>query len=81
MQRYRLDFILHTADEPVQVLHNSLAGFGEGLKIVEIPQETAEKGKSFQISISTHDPTLIFDTCAEFGRIKSVKINEENKNS
>lgn len=77
MQRYRLDFILNAHDEPMRALDNSLSGLGEGLKIIEMEQEAGSGGKSFQISISTQDPTAIFDACAQFGRIKSVKVNDE----
>jgi len=34
------------------------------------------RGKDFKIRISTEDPTIIFDTCSQFGRLKSVKIRE-----
>jgi hypothetical protein len=71
-----MDFILNAYDESMQALDNSLCGLGEDLKIIEMERESGSGGKSFQISISTQDPTVIFDACAQFGRIKSVKINE-----
>jgi len=76
MQRYRLEFILNVFDESSGALHNSLAGFGQDLRVIEMPQEAKAKGRSFQINISTEDPTVIFDACAQFGRIKSVKVIE-----
>jgi hypothetical protein len=76
MQRYKLEFILDVSEYSGEALHNSLAEFGEGLKVSEMPQEANARGKSLQINISTEDPAIIFDTCAGFGRIKSVKVIE-----
>ena len=50
--------------------------FGEGLEISQLPKNGADKGENFKINLYTEDPTIIFDTCAQFGRIKSVKIDE-----
>lgn len=54
---------------PVDNLKNSLVEFGRDLDISQ-----GEGG--FNIRIDTEDPTIIFDTCAQFGRIKSVKVEE-----
>lgn len=59
-----------------EIINNSLIEFGEDLEIVQLPENDADKGKNFKIKIYTEEPTIIFDTCAQFGRIKSVKIDE-----
>ena len=61
-----------------QALKNSIIEFGEGLEILELPQESTVQSRDFKIRIYTEDPTIIFDTCAQFGRLKSIKIDEEH---
>jgi dihydroxyacetone kinase-like predicted kinase len=39
-----------------------------------MPQDKDIKGRDFKIRIYTDEPTIIFDTCAQFGRLKSIKI-------
>jgi dihydroxyacetone kinase-like predicted kinase len=67
---------MHSFSE--ETLKNSLIEFGEGLEIFPLPQDAENKGKDFKIHISTEDPTIIFDTCAQFGRLKSIKIEEKH---
>ncbi len=76
MQKYRLEFILHTYNTSIEAIKNSLVEFGNSLEILD-SGESAEKGDTFQISLSTEDPTLVFDICSQFGRIRSAKINDE----
>jgi len=76
MPKYYLEFILNTYDTTSQIIKNSLMEFGEGLEISQLPKNGADKGENFKINLYTEDPTIIFDTCAQFGRIKSVKIDE-----
>jgi len=78
MQKYLLEFILHSHQANEKTLKNSLTEFGEDLKITDC-QEAIAKGKDFRININTEDPTIIFDICSQFGRIKSVKIDEEGR--
>jgi dihydroxyacetone kinase-like predicted kinase len=73
MQKYHLEFILHIQDTPVDTIRNSISELGELLEITDC-QDNVAKGKNFKINIETKDPTVIFDACAQFGRIKSVKI-------
>jgi dihydroxyacetone kinase-like predicted kinase len=75
IQRYKLEFILHTYNTTLQKVKNSLAEFGESLEIVDT-RDSLEKGDNFKVHINTEDPTLIFDVCAQFGRIRSVKVSE-----
>ena len=73
--KYSLEFILHTQDVSEKSLKNSMTEFGEKLEIVECNDNIA-RGKNFKVQLFAEDPTIIFDICAQFGRIKSVKINE-----
>lgn len=76
MRKYSLEFVLNMQAVSAQSLRDSIVEFGEGLDIFQLPQDNDAKGRDFRIRIYTEDPTVIFDTCAQFGRIKSVKINE-----
>jgi len=75
MSRYYLEFILCINDASPETIKNAIMEFGDNLKITDCYEDTP-KGKNFKIHIHTQDPTIIFDTCAQFGRIKSVKVNE-----
>lgn len=74
MRKYCLEFILNMQTPSLQSLKNSIVEFGEDLEISQLPQEDNVKGRDFKIRIYTEDPTIIFDTCAQFGRLKSVKV-------
>jgi dihydroxyacetone kinase-like predicted kinase len=76
LQRYKLEFILHTYDTTIETIKNSLVEFGESLEVSD-SSGSEGKGDNFQISLNTEDPTLVFDICSQFGRIRSVKINDE----
>ena len=43
-----------------------------------LPRGENEKAESFKVNIRTQDPTVIFDTCAQIGKIKLVKIDERH---
>lgn len=76
MQEYQLEFILHTQDSTLETVKNALSEFGEGLEISEVLPENATKGKDFKININSQDPTVIFDICAQFGRIRTIRVDE-----
>lgn len=76
MSSYHLEFVLNTYTSSLAKIKSSLAEFGNNLEVLAMPQIEGEKGENFQIQIYTQDPTVIFDICARFGRIKSIKINE-----
>jgi len=79
MRKYYLEFILNMQTVSLGALKNSIVEFGEGLEILQLPQDTDVKGRDFRIRIYTEDPTIIFDTCAQFGRLKSIKIDEKHE--
>jgi len=73
MQKYHLEFILYIQDASEETISQAISELGEALEISDCRDDLA-KGKNLKINIQTEDPTVIFDTCAQFGRIKSVKI-------
>ena len=76
IQRYLLQFTLHTHNGSLQKIKSSLAEFGEHIEVATVTDDLV-KGNDFKVSMCTEDPTLIFDVCSQFGRITSVKVNEE----
>lgn len=76
MRKYYLEFILNMEAPSSEVLKNSLLEFAEVLEITQLPQDNDSRDKDFRIRVYTEDPTIIFDTCAQFGRLKSIKIDE-----
>lgn len=77
MPKYFLEFILHIHSVSMETIKSSLIEFGDNLEIVELEQNDVSKGRNLKVHISSQDPTIIFDTCAQFGRIKSVKIKDQ----
>jgi dihydroxyacetone kinase-like predicted kinase len=78
MYKYLLEFVITTYDITEEAIKNSLTEFGEGLEIHNC-QEQETRGKDYKININTEDPTAIFDICSQFGRIKTIKINEQGR--
>jgi len=76
MLKYYLEFTLNTYSASTEIIKNSLMEFGVDLEIYQLPRDDKEKGENFRINIYTEDPTIIFDICAQFGRLKSVKVSE-----
>ena len=74
--KFRLEFRLHTYNTTLEAVKSSLAEFGEKLDISEVV-DSAQKGKDFKVNINTEDPTIVFDVCSQFGRIRSVKVGDE----
>jgi hypothetical protein len=73
---YRLEFTLHAYDTSAKTLESALAEFTEELEIADSPGEPGMRGEDFILSMKAEDPTAIFDICAQFGRIKSIKVDE-----
>lgn len=77
MPKYCLEFILNIPSGSVEALKNSIVELGEDLDISQVPEGDEAKDNDFKICIYTEDPTIIFDTCAQFGRLKAVKVQEK----
>jgi hypothetical protein len=77
MQTYNLKFVLHSYHATLAQIKSALAEFGEHIDILESDADPGIRGRHFRIAVRAEEPTLIFDTCAHFGRIKSVKIDEK----
>lgn len=75
MARYNLEFILQVNGASLKTLKNSLVEFCENID-VQNSEEKLAQGEYFKVKLETDDPTLVFDACAQFGRIKSAKVDE-----
>jgi len=75
MRKQSLNFILTTMGASEKAIRSSLVEFGENLEILALGRNEGSRVQDYNIIITTEDPTIIFDLCAEFGRIKSVKIS------
>lgn len=75
LQNYQIEFILHCFNCTDKDIRSSLSEFVESMDITD-SQEINEKGSNFKISLRSPEPTVVFDICSQFGRIKSVKVNE-----
>ena len=56
-------------------LRDCLTNLGDELNLDEI-EDTNGKGRSIKIHIHTNDPHCVFDACSQFGRLKSVRVEE-----
>lgn len=74
---FRLEFILHAHDTSIQDIRNSLVEFAQDIQICDMSPDVSGEGKDFKLSMSVQDPTMIFDLCGQFGRIRSVKVEEK----
>jgi len=79
ISRYSLEFILSLHSEPIEKVKNSIREFGDGIEITQLPHDGVSEFRDFKVNIHTLDPEVIFDTCGQFGRIKSVKIDESQE--
>ncbi len=79
MNTYYLEFVLHTYHATLLEIKNALAEFGECLDVSETPPEPDIRGRHFKITVCAQEPTLVFDACAHFGRIKSVKVEDKKQ--
>lgn len=71
---------MHAQGTTGQALQGSLEEFGEEVK-VEDCLDTGAETKNFKVRMIAEDPMVIFDVCSQFGRIKSVKIDEQEKSN
>ena len=76
MHKYFLEFTLSTHDYSMDEIKECLLGLGESLEILPLPQCDTERARNYKIHLNVEDAMLVFDTCAQLGKIKSVRINE-----
>jgi len=78
---YSVELTINICDASVDALKDSLLALGDDLNLNEIGQANAKARtvKTVKVHIRTVDPQLVFDACSQFGRLKSVKINETKR--
>jgi len=74
--KYALEFILHAKDCTPKTIQSALAEFGHDLVVSQALAEN--ENCNYNVSMITEDPTLVFDICSQFGRIRSVKVHENH---
>ncbi|MFA6357770.1 MAG: hypothetical protein WCY09_03780 [Candidatus Omnitrophota bacterium] len=72
--KYDLEFILHAKDSSPKIIKSSLEEFGNNLAVSLL--EDNQESCNYKINMITEDPTLVFDLCSQFGRIRSVKVGQ-----
>ena len=70
VDKYNLDFILNAKRTSSDEIRKHLIEFADNIEVSTLADD------EFKIILQAEDPTIIFDTCAQFGRIRSVKVNE-----
>lgn len=76
---YSLEFVLYVYDTSEDALKKAFAGFGYDIAVSFLERNETERGDNFKVCMKTDDPLVVFDACAELGKIKSVRVNEEQK--
>jgi hypothetical protein len=76
-KEFRLEFILHAHNTSAKALKNSLTEFAKDIEVTSLEADKATDAEDFKVSLKAEDPTMVFDICAQFGRIRSVRIQEE----
>ena len=74
-KKYSLQFILHLCNSSLEALKGSLSEFGGNIEMAECLGPDLE-ADNFKVCMVTEDPTLVFDVCGQFGRIREVKVDE-----
>lgn len=74
IKKFSLEFILTANDTSSEAIKGSLTELGENLEVSSIVGN-ASCQNDFKVRIETLDPTIIFDTCSQFGRIRAIKID------
>ena len=72
--KYNLKFILHSKNSTSKLIKSALAEFGDNLSVDQTSEH--KEVSDYAVQIVTEDPTLVFDLCAQFGRIRSIKVEE-----
>jgi hypothetical protein len=75
--KYLLEFVLHAKNSSPKIIKNALAEFGGDLAVSECHR--SGESCNYDVSITTEDPTLVFDLCSQLGRIRSIKVHQGYK--
>ena len=77
-RKYSVEFILSTGGvcANAKLIYDSLVEFAEKIVITHF-KATRLQGESVKLQLETQEPEIIFDICAQFGAIKSVKVSEQ----
>jgi dihydroxyacetone kinase-like predicted kinase len=77
--KFKLEFFLHAYGTSTDGLKHALSEFAENIGVEEVEGEGLQ-GNDYKVGLLTEEPQLVFDACAQFGRIRSIKIEEEKIN-
>jgi dihydroxyacetone kinase-like predicted kinase len=75
--KFVLEFVLHAKDSSPKIIKSALAEFGSDLVVGDCQKQG--ESCNYKVSMTTEDPTLVFDLCSQLGRIRSVKVHESCK--
>ncbi|MCG8430954.1 MAG: hypothetical protein MJA29_07265 [Candidatus Omnitrophica bacterium] len=81
MKKCALRFIVHSPASTADEVKCALAEFAEAVEVRVLTHPQDPGAREFDVSLLTEDPTLVFDSCAGLGRIKSVKVIEDREHS
>jgi dihydroxyacetone kinase-like predicted kinase len=73
-QKYNLEFILDIKSASAEEIEQALVDLGDQLQITQA-EAVSGTARGLKICLRTEDPALVFDTCSQFGKLKSVKID------
>ncbi len=75
MPSYYLEFILCARKEDIQAIKDTLKDYVRSIE-VQHSESCDQASDELKVTLEAPDPTLIFDLCREFGKMKSVKVDE-----
>ncbi len=76
---FRLEFILSVNGTSAETLRTSLVEYTQEFDVQPCGPDPVSERQEYKVNLLTEDPTLIFDLCSQFGRLKSVKVHEEKR--
>ncbi len=75
-QKFKVEFILHAYNMSLDAVKSALVEFADTIEVSEFSDDKSGED-NFKVIMVTLEPALVFDVCAQFGRIRSVKVSEE----
>ncbi len=76
---FRLEFTLSVNGASAETLRTSLIEYTQEFDVRSCGSDPGSERQEYRINLVTEDPTLIFDLCSQYGRLKSVKVQEEKR--